>query len=98
MFQISRLHRCTELLKHFEYTGSSVAQPHPPSVDWFAHSTPSPPDPHAPPYKSKLEDSWMTWNEDKQLKLPSIATKSQQKEGLSITQHKPDHETKLPQV
>ena len=86
-----------ELLKHFEYTGSSVAQPHPPSVDWFAHSTPPPPDPHAPQYKSKLEDSWMTWNPDKQLKLPTIATTSQ-KEGPSIVQQKPDEETKLPQV
>jgi hypothetical protein len=69
-------------------------------VDWFAHSTPPPPDPHVPENKSKLAESWMTWNPDKQLelKLPKVATINQQKEELSIVQHKQELETKLPQL
>lgn len=90
-----------ELLKHFEYKGSSVAQRHPPSVDWFAHTTPPPPDPHAPQYTSKLAASWMTWDTDtpRDIKLPSIANSKGQTED-STTQKKKDHETKLdlPQV
>ena len=85
-----------ELLKHQEYCGCSVAQPHPPSVDWFAHPTPPPPDPQAPQYTSKLADSWMTWDTEKSIKLPTLANRSQQPQG--VTSQKRVHETKLPPV
>lgn len=86
-----------ELLKHFEYKGSSVAQPHPPSVDWFAHATPPPPDQHTTPYTSKLTASWMTWDTDNppSVKLPSISNAKEQ--GVLAIQQKQDG-TKLPQV
>ena len=94
-----------ELLKHFEYSGSSVAQPHSPSVDWFAHATPPTPEPLQEPHNSsRLTASWMTWDpekpKDQSIKLPSISNTSGSKEGFPITtaKQKGVEDTKLPQV